>query len=403
MDDRAGCIVFFPFVGGNGTVGGSHISALKLAHALKAGSRYRPLLGVHRPGGPLAALISDYGLESELLPVRGIVDRDRFQNRSDQGRQFLGDLVQYAMRTLPDMIRFLRSRSVSLVHTNDGRMHVNWAPAAALTRTRFIWHHRADPSAKGVNLVAPFLADRVVTVSNFSRPARPVLPMADRVRVIHSPFDPPAAVDRVAARQALRAELRVAPDVRLIGTVGTLVDRKRPGDIVEIVAHLRQVAPDLKVMGLIFGTPLVGGPRLDEAVARRAAELGVADSVTLMGFRQPIEPMIAALDVLCVTSVGEPFGRSLIEAMQLGTPVVAYRDGGNPEAIESGRTGYLVPTGDPRGFAEPLLALLRDAGRNDEIVRAARDHSLRAFSSQRHVEEVTRVYDELVAAGSEAG
>lgn len=71
MDDRAGCIVFFPFVGGNGTVGGSHISALKLAHALKAGSRYRPLLGVHRPGGPLAALISDYGLEASCFRCAG--------------------------------------------------------------------------------------------------------------------------------------------------------------------------------------------------------------------------------------------------------------------------------------------------------------------------------------------
>ena len=59
-------------------------------------------------------------------------------------------------------------------------------------------------------------------------------------------------------------------------------------------------------MGLIFGVPLPGGPRLDESVARLAAELGVSDSIALMGFRKPIEPLIAALDVLCVTAVGEP-------------------------------------------------------------------------------------------------
>lgn len=388
-------VVFFPFVGGEGQVGGSHISAIKLAYALQASPRYRAHLGVHRPGGPLAELIAAYGLESELLPVRGIVDRHRFRSRFEQQRLFVRDSLQYAAQTLPDMTRFLRHRAVSIVHTNDGRMHVNWAPAAALTRTKLVWHHRGDPSALGVNLLAPLLADRVVTVSQFARPARPVFPVAPRVRVIHSPFDPPDIVDREAAGRTLRAELGLGPEARLIGTVGTLVARKRPADIVEVVAELRRSAPEVPVVGLIFGEPLPGGPRLDESVSRLAAERGVSDSIRLMGFRKPIEPLIAALDVLCVTSVGEPFGRSLIEAMQLGTPVVAYRDGGNREAIESGRTGYLADVGCPQSLAGSVLSLLRDADHHAGIARAARAHALSAFSTRRHVAEISELYDEF--------
>ena len=53
-----------------------------------------------------------------------------------------------------------------------------------------------------------------------------------------------------------------------------------------------------------------------------------------------------------VTARGEPFGRTLIEAMHLGTPVIATRHGGNPEAIEDGRNGFLVDPDDPD---DPLL------------------------------------------------
>ena len=79
-----------------------------------------------------------------------------------------------------------------------------------------------------------------------------------------------------------------------------------------------------------------------------------------MGFRYPPEPWIAACDVLLVPAVEEPFGRSLIEAMLLGTPLIAADSGGNPEIIRHGETGYLVPPDDPDAFAERTLALLED-------------------------------------------
>ena len=64
----------------------------------------------------------------------------------------------------------------------------------------------------GVNRVAPLLAHRVVSVSDFSRPVRPVRPLGDRLRVIRSPFDKPAAQpDRAACAEALRARIGAAP------------------------------------------------------------------------------------------------------------------------------------------------------------------------------------------------
>src|SRR3546814_9556362 len=92
----------------------------------------------------------------------------------------------------------------------------------------------------------------------------------------------------------------------------------------------------MPVTGLLFGGTLQ--PGLDKAVLERAARLGIADRIRLMGFRHPSAPWMAACDALLVTAVEEPFGRTLIEAMLLRTRVVAANSGGNPEAIRHGRS-----------------------------------------------------------------
>src|SRR3546814_9209528 len=69
---------------------------------------------------------------------------------------------------------------------------------------------------------------------------------------------------------------------------------------------------------------------------------------------------MAACDALLVTAVDEPFGRTLIEAMLLETPVIAANSGGNPEAIEDGENGLIVPPDDPESFADAALALIDD-------------------------------------------
>src|SRR3546814_14386086 len=69
---------------------------------------------------------------------------------------------------------------------------------------------------------------------------------------------------------------------------------------------------------------------------------------------------MAACDALIVTAVEEPFGRTLIEAMLLRTPVVAANSGGNPEAIRHGETGLLAPADDPEAFAGMTLGLFQN-------------------------------------------
>jgi glycosyltransferase involved in cell wall biosynthesis len=114
---------------------------------------------------------------------------------------------------------------------------------------------------------------------------------------------------------------------------------------------------------------IVGRAPFGEDVDRRAQyeaharARGVADRVRFVGFHEDVRPAVADFDVLVLPSRQEPYGRSILEAMALGTPVVASRVGGVPEILSHGADALLVPPGDPAALAEALGSLLDDPAR----------------------------------------
>jgi len=81
--------------------------------------------------------------------------------------------------------------------------------------------------------------------------------------------------------------------------------------------------------------------------------------VHVLGERSDVPDLIAAADVVCLTSSFEGLPMTVLEAMALSRPVVATRVGGIPDAVTDGRTGRLVPPGDTDAFAEALIELAR--------------------------------------------
>ncbi|MFC3168790.1 glycosyltransferase family 4 protein [Paracoccus fontiphilus] len=377
--------VLFPFVGD--TFGGSHISALKLIDGLDP-DRVRPLVLLHRDG-ELAQRLRDEAREFTLWEGGGILAPRYSRDGRDVGP------LRYAIRVLPRMRRYLRDLDIDIVHTNDGRMHVTWAAPARLAGCRMVWHHRGDPTAFGVNRIAPFVADRILTVSRFAMPSRPLRDVSGRVEVVRSPFElSDRTPDRAAARDMILRDLGLAPDTLLLGWMGILNRRKRPDHFVEAVAAIARQS-ERPVAGLIFGRPENPQEKLDEACLDLARQHGIADRIHLMGFRSPAETWLAGLDALLITALNEPFGRTLIEAMNVGTPVIATDHGGNPEAIEDGRTGFLVDPDPPRAFAAPALRLATDPGLAGRIARAAQAEARTSYGVDTHITRVTAIYHEL--------
>ena len=339
-------MVCFPFAGDR--LGGSSISALNLIRHLDP-QRYRPLVLMHDMEGAVARLFEDEGVSFEQAPLAECAS----------GRDRKVDL-RFALRHTGALVRYLRERGVGIVHTNDGRMHATWALPARLAGARLLWHHRADPSAAGLRLLAPWLANRVISVSNFSSPRPGLISAAQKCTRGAQPVRHGCASDRsygLAAGAAGGARQPVGHPCRRL-----LRQPLRPQAASRCSSRRShawwRARRAWAIVAPMFGQTREGG----EEVAAAIAHHGLDDRVRLMGFRYPPEPWIAACDLMLVPAVDEPFGRSLIEAMLLGTPLIAAESGGNPEIIRHRETGYLVPPDDPDAFAQRAIALLEDPG-----------------------------------------
>ena len=371
----------FPFVGD--LIGGSHISALHLIRGLDP-KRYRPLVLMHQTDGPVAELFDEENIPYEPAPVK----------RCLEGRP--GDAL-FFLRDLRCLERFLRERQVRLLHTNDGRMHVTWQLAGKLAGVKCLWHHRGNPGAWGLNKIAPWTADHLIAVSRFSSPTGRRWTAAN-CSVVHSPFDiDNIRADRHDSRNKLVDELGVSPDTALISYFGALIHRKRPAMFADITAAMVRKAAPQQVRGLVFGEDL---DDLSQATLDRAEALGVSDMFHLMGYRYPPSSWMAASDILMVPARDEPLGRTLVEAMLLGTPVIASDSGGNSEAIDDGETGFIVPPDDADAYAERACQLMNDPALRARIVAQARNEAIRRFGLEQHVRSVTEIYDQMLSAAS---
>jgi glycosyltransferase involved in cell wall biosynthesis len=127
-------------------------------------------------------------------------------------------------------------------------------------------------------------------------------------------------------------------------------------------------------------------------------ELGLAGRVTFLGFRDDMQRLLSCADVVVLPSLAEGLPLAALEAMAIGTPLVATAIGGTDEAIVDGVTGTLVPPRDPAALAAAIRGVFADpqgARRRAEagVVRAAK-----TFSVERMVAAVESVYEQLLAS-----
>jgi glycosyltransferase involved in cell wall biosynthesis len=137
---------------------------------------------------------------------------------------------------------------------------------------------------------------------------------------------------------------------------------------------------------------------LRDALGRRARALGIAPRIHLMGHRDDVPRILRSVDVFCLPSRQEGLGTSVLDAMAAGTPVVATRGGGIPEMVEEGRSGLLVPRGEPIPLGDTLARVLADEALRRRLIQGGRAR-VREFSVDRMVEGTLEVYGQVTAFG----
>jgi glycosyltransferase involved in cell wall biosynthesis len=174
---------------------------------------------------------------------------------------------------------------------------------------------------------------------------------AEKVHTIHNGVDCERFAPQDAA--AVRAELEIAADAPVVGILAAL----RPEKNHELfLAGARRIHDSLPLTRfLVIGD----GPRRAE-LESLAAKLGIAHAVRFLGSRHDVPQLLAACDLVALTSHNEASPVSILEALSTGCPVVASNVGSVHETVVDGETGRLFPAGDLDQFAVASIDLLKN-------------------------------------------
>jgi len=199
---------------------------------------------------------------------------------------------------------------------------------------------------------------------------------------------------RFAAAESRAAETRAAlglgPHDLAIGTVGRLAWQK---GIDDLFAAVRLVHPELPRARFF-----VAGEGRDAAVVTEAARApGLGGAVTLLGQRNDVPELLAAMDIVVQSSKREVMAQTTLEAMAAGRPVVSTTTVGADEAIEDGVSGLLVPVSDATALAARILELAGDPARRASLGHEARARIAAHFTSESMLDRCETILDAIRA------
>jgi glycosyltransferase involved in cell wall biosynthesis len=356
------------------------------------------------------------GAEVSLLRLIERLPRERYQCRvitfhSDEvAKQFVArfpcpveiwPMTSYLHASTLGMMnrlrRLVRQEKFDIVHSFFPASDLLFGPIAKLSGARVLISSRRDMG---------------IVRQAWHRPA---------YRLVRQMYDQVHAVSEEVRRYAIRSD---GLDPRRVVTIHNGVDanmrveRVQPEDcpgqlVVSMVANVRRVKgidiflhtaglvkarfPNTKFrIAGIFGTNVEHLAYKDE-VLRLRKTLNLEKQVDFLGASTQVPEFLASSDVFVLPSRSEGFSNALLEAMVCGLPAIATEVGGNPEILEDGVSGFLVPTEDPVAIADRIMRLLADPELRRRLGKAGRDRVLERFTIEMMVNRVIAAYELLLS------
>jgi len=410
-------------------MGGGEIALLNLVSALDK-RYYRPIV-VLAADGPLVRRLRTVGIETYIEPLAPAVLETRKDSIGPKSLLRVGQAwacARYAFR----LARLARRLGADLIHTNSLKADLYGGLAGRLAGIPVIWHvrdsidgHYLPPRVaaafRGLSRVVP----RAVVANSEStlrtlRPLRgqitatvysglavrppataldaaspPALGGADmRRHVIHDGYDP-ERFDATPAAPAPADATMPARETATVALVGRIADWKGQHIFIQAAALVRDAFPQARFQ--IIGAPLFGEHEYERSLHRMVDDLGLADRVAFLGFREDVPALLAEVDIVVhASTLGEPFGQVVIEGMAAGKPVIATDGGALPEIVIPGETGLLVPMGNAPAMAEAMRTLLSDPVRAAAMGAAGRQRVRERFTIAHTVRKMESIYEHLL-------
>lgn len=339
----------------------------------------------------LSALVLNRGRLSEELSRRGIP-----VTVCEESRLGIVPLLR-AVTT------HLRASSPHILHSHRYKEHILGAFAGKLSHNPLVvqTYHGLEENLpgwaglklklyNGINVaVGKMTADGIIGVSSEITNVLARRYSSADVRCIRNGIDQ-ADVVSTRERHAMRAQLGIAPDTFVVGTVGRLMPIKGVEYLIEAFSRFRQQHGRQESKLVIVGD----GP-LRAVLEQCAKDYGVVHDVMFLGMRTDVYNLMRAFDVFALSSLHEGVPMVLLEAMALGVPIIASHVGGIPEILEDGRDALLVPAKDPDALARAIGEYAASSELRAKLIRSAQGRVATEFSIQSSAMKMHELYRSL--------
>ena len=288
---------------------------------------------------------------------------------------------EWDIRSARELRAVAREWDAGIIHAHEARSH-SIARLALLgkRKTRLIVTRRVAFPPKQVRLKYRRGVDVFIAISHAVKSVmvKAGVP-ASLIEVVYSGVPAP----QVKRPRNWRRERGWPPSSVICGIVGAMTQEKGL-DMVGVIA--RRLPGELfrRTRLVLLGGKGKGGTTVSGVEGFDA------------GFVEEIHDAVSGLDMLWHPARSEGLGTSVIDAMALGVPPIAFAVGGLPEVIEDGKSGLLVPAGDIPGFVRAAAALISDDGLRAMLAEGAKQRA-REFDAKRMIERTAEVYNRVVA------
>jgi glycosyltransferase involved in cell wall biosynthesis len=370
------------FLDQTGKLGGAQFSLLDIAKPYRSSC----LVALFE-NGPFRSL-----LESNAIPVQVL------SNQAIQVYQHSG-LIRGLM-SLPNILTLARkvadiSQEYDLIYANTQKSLIVGAIASLWTQKPLVFHLHDILTKEHFSLInrkisvefANRFASLVIADSEATKAA--YLAEGGRSKIaktVYYGFEIEPYLNITPNPDQVRASVGLA-DQFIVGHFSRLSPWKGQHVLIEAL----QYCPE-SVVTMLVGDALFGEDDYVTQLHNQVKRLGLQDRVKFLGFRSDVSQLMAACDLVAHTStLAEPFGRVIVEAMLCNRPVVAAADGGAVEIVTHGQTGWATPPGDAKKLAEVINRCMNDPLGSAEIAHTGHLEAIDRFHIDKTIQEIDRL------------
>jgi glycosyltransferase involved in cell wall biosynthesis len=372
----------------------------------------------------MATIFAIGGTERQLVELANGIDKERFELRLSCIHRVGPLLAQLEDQTPPEefridslygaqtwrqqvrLARHLAKMRTQVFHAQGFYPNVFGVPAARLARVPAVIasiRDLGDSRTRMQQLVQRFacaMADAIVVNAEVVK--RQLLAEGwpgRKIHVIHNGVDL-SRFSRAGRAPSLRAGLKLPASGPLVMVVSRLYPGKGIEQFMDAAAIV--AARNVNARFVIVGDAAPGRPGAEyrATLDARARHVGLGQRLVFTGFRLDVPDILAHAQVAVIPSLSEATSNALLESMASGAPVIATDVGGNPDVVEDGINGVLVPPDHPDALARAILRLLEWPGEAARLGEEGRRFVNQHFSVEQMVRKTEQLYLSLLGRAS---